>query len=361
MSHEAKCLVATEAKGALARSTITRRELAPEDVKIDLKYCGICHSDYAMLHNEWGMSIFPMVPGHELAGVVTAVGSAVTKFQVGDRAGVGWFCESCRNCRSCRHGEEQYCQNGNVGVFSAQERHSHMPGFDAKDGNHAVTKGGYSTSTVVNENYAVKIPEGCDLAKFAPLFCGGATVFSPLLHLKVGPLSKVGVAGMGGLGHMAVILAKAMGAEVTVISRGPDKKATSLELGAAAYVDTKNADEVKAVEGKFDVIINTIAVAHDVHPFLAMLSLNGTLAMVGAFAQPLAVSVFPLIMGRKKIMGSAVASIAEQQAMVDLCARLNIGCMIEFCTADGLIDGSVYERMNNSDVKYRFVLDCSTI
>jgi len=314
-----------------------------------------------MLHNEWGMSMFPMVPGHELAGVVTAVGSAVTRFQVGDHAGVGWFCESCRNCQSCRGGEEQYCHGGNVGTFSAPEKFPHMPGFDAKDGKHAVTYGGYSSSTVINENYAVNIPKSCDLASIAPLFCGGATVFSPLLHCKVGPQSKVGVAGMGGLGHMAVILANAMGAEVTVLSRGSDKKATSLELGAFAYVDTKVPEEVAAVQGKFDVIINTIAVAIDINPYLGMLSLSGTMVMVGAFATPLQVGVFPLIMGRKKIMGSAVASIAEQEAMVQLCARQNLGCMIERCTADGLMDGSVYERMNNSDVKYRFVLDCETI
>jgi len=360
MSHEAKCLIATEAGGALSRSTITRRALAPNDIKIDMKFCGVCHSDYAMLHNEWGMSMFPMVPGHELAGVVTAVGSDVTRFQVGDHAGVGWFCESCRNCKSCRGGEEQYCLNGNVGVFSAQEKHPHMPGYDA-DGKHAVTNGGYSSSTVVNENYAINIPKSCDLAAVAPLFCGGSTVFSPLLHCKVGPQSKVGVAGMGGLGHMAVILANAMGAEVTVLSRGASKKATSLELGAFAYVDTKVPEEVAAVQGKFDVIINTVAVAIDIHPYIGMLSLNGTMVMVGAFAEPLQVGVFPLIMGRKKIMGSAVASIAEQEAMVQLCARQNLGCMIERCTAEGLMDGSVYERMNNADVKYRFVLDCESI
>lgn len=361
MSHEAKCLIATEAKGTLSRSTITRRALAPDDIKIDLKYCGVCHSDYAMHHNEWGFSAYPMVPGHELAGIVTAVGSAVTRFQVGDHAGVGWFCESCRNCKPCRCGEEQYCQNGNIMTFSAQERFSHMPGFDAKDGKHAPTYGGYSSSTVVNENYAINIPKSLDMARIAPMFCGGATVFSPLLHCKVGPQSKVAVAGMGGLGHMAVLLATAMGAEVTVLSRGSNKKATSLELGAAAYVDTKVAEEVQAVQGKFDVIINTIAAATDINPYLGMLTLSGTMVMVGVFGTPLQVSVFPLIMGRRSIMGSAVASIAEQEAMVQLCARANIGAMIEPCTAEGLIDGSVYQRMHNSDVKYRFVLDCSTI
>jgi len=361
MSFQTKCLKLTEAKGALSRSTITRRELAPNDVHIDMKFCGVCHSDYAMIHNEWGISAFPMVPGHELAGVVKAVGSDVSRFAVGDHVGVGWYCESCRDCKACKHGEEQYCQNGNISTFSSSERYSHMPGFDAKDGKHALTYGGYSQDTVVNEEYCIKIPKSLNLAKAAPMLCGGATVYSPLLNLNVGSNTKVAVAGMGGLGHMAVMFAAGMGADVTCLSRGTAKRETALALGANAYIDTKNSEEVKAATGTFDVIINTIAVNHDIHPYIGMLSQDGTVVMVGAFATPLQVSVFPLIMGRKKIMGSATASVGELEAMMAFAARKDINCMIEMCTAEGLMDGTVFGRMNNSDVKYRFVLDCASL
>jgi uncharacterized zinc-type alcohol dehydrogenase-like protein len=334
-------------KAPFERTTIERRELGPHDVLIDIKYCGICHSDIHSAFDEWGGGIFPMVPGHEIAGVVTAVGPEVTKFAVGDRVGVGCFVDSCGECEYCLNGEEQYCTKGVVATYNSLDY----------DGN--PTYGGYSQQIVVTERFVVRIPDGLDLDVASPLLCAGITTYSPLKHWNAGPGKKVAIVGMGGLGHLAVQFAHAMGAEVTVLSRSMNKKSEALDLGADHYFATSDPATFTALAGRFDLILNTVSANLDVDAYLSMLRVDGTLVNVGAPAEPDQYNVFSLIMHRRSIAGSLVGGIRETQEMLDFSAQHGITPKIEVIRADQVDEA--YQRVLRSDVRYRFVIDISTL
>jgi uncharacterized zinc-type alcohol dehydrogenase-like protein len=338
---------ATSATAPLAPLTIERRDLGPRDVHIDIKYCGICHSDIHDLRGEWGESTYPFVPGHEIAGVVAAVGSEVTKHAVGDRVGVGCMVDSCRECANCEDGNEQYCLPGNTPTY----------GGIGKDGTQ--TQGGYSTDIVVDEDFVLRIPDGLELDVAAPLLCAGVTTYSPLRHWNVGPGKRVAVVGLGGLGHMAVKIAKALGAEVTVLSQSLRKKDDGLRLGADDYRATSDRATFKELAGRFDLIVNTVSAVVDVNSFLRLLRTDGTLVNVGAPPEPLPVQAFSLILQRKSFAGSLIGSIRETQEMLDFCAEHGIGADIEVIGADQI--NEAWERVLKSDVRYRFVIDVSTL
>lgn len=331
----------------LVPTTIERRDVGPDDVLIDIKFAGICHSDIHTVRGDWGPQQFPLAPGHEIAGIVTEVGSNVTKHAVGDRVGVGCMVNSCRECKNCQAGEEQYCLNGNVGTYGAVDR----------DG--TITQGGYSTHVVVTEDFVVRIPEGIELDAAAPLLCAGITTYSPLRHWGAGPGKKVAVVGLGGLGHMAVKIAHAMGAEVTVLSQSLKKQEDGLRLGADAYYATSDENTFTELAGSFDLIINTVSASLDISAYLGLLSLDGALVNVGAPAEPLPVQAFALIGGRRSFAGSMIGGIRETQEMLDFCAEHNLGAEIEVIPADRINDA--YERVLASDVRYRFVIDTSTL
>ncbi|WP_269434180.1 MULTISPECIES: NAD(P)-dependent alcohol dehydrogenase [Tsukamurella] len=338
---------ATSATAPLEPMTIERRDPGPHDVQIAVRYAGICHSDIHTVRSEWGPARYPVVPGHEIAGEVTAVGSEVTKFQVGDRVGVGCFVDSCRECAACLRGEEQYCERGMVGTYNAKGR----------DGE--PTQGGYSTGIVVDENYVLRVPESIDYAAAAPLLCAGITLFSPLRHWNVGPGSKVAIIGLGGLGHMGVKLAAAMGAEVTVLSQSLKKMEDGLRLGAQHYYATSDPDTFKVLRNRFDVIINTVSANLDMHPYFGMLAVDGTLVEVGLPEHPVPVNVFDLTRNRRSFAGSMIGGIAQTQEMLDFCADHGIGSEIELISADQI--NEAYERVIASDVRYRFVIDTATL
>ena len=327
--------------------TINRRDLSPKDVLIDIKYCGICHSDIHHVHEEWGKQVYPLVPGHEIAGVVALVGSDVKKYKIGDQVGVGCMVDSCHECVNCKKGEEQYCLKGNTGTYGTIDRYGEL------------TQGGYSTSIVVTEDFVLKIPDSISLDVAAPLLCAGITTYSPLHHWNVGPGKKVAVVGLGGLGHMAVKIAHAMGAEVTVLSHSSKKKEDALKLGADKYCDTSDSESFKKLSGYFDFILNTVSAKVDINSYLSLLSVNGVMVNVGAPGEPLSVNAFSLIMGRKSFAGSVIGGIRETQEMLNFCAEHKIGADIEVISADKIDEA--YERVLNSDVKYRFVIDVSTI
>ncbi|RJS46387.1 NAD(P)-dependent alcohol dehydrogenase [Nocardioides cavernaquae] len=331
----------------LAPTTIERRKVGANDVLITIEYAGICHSDIHTVNGDWGPQPFPVVPGHEIVGTVTEVGPAVTKHQVGDRAGVGCMVNSCRECANCRNGDEQYCLNGMVGTYAATDR----------DG--TTTQGGYSTHVVVDADFVVSVPDGIDPAAAAPLLCAGITTYSPLRHWNAGPGTKVAVVGLGGLGHMAVKIAHAMGAEVTVLSQSLKKQEDGLRLGADHYYATSDPTTFEQLAGSFDLIINTVSAAIDVDAHLRLLAVGGTLVNVGAPAEPLGVNVFSLITGRRSFAGSMIGGIAETQEMLDFCAEHGIGSEIEIISADKV--NEAYERVLASDVRYRFVIDAATI
>ncbi|KRF08685.1 alcohol dehydrogenase [Arthrobacter sp. Soil782] len=331
----------------LVPTTIERRDVGPDDVLIDIKFAGICHSDIHTVRGDWGPQQFPLAPGHEIAGIVTEVGANVTKHAVGDRVGVGCMVNSCRECKNCLAGEEQYCLNGNVGTYGAVDR----------DG--TITQGGYSTHVVVTEDFVLRIPEGIELDAAAPLLCAGITTFSPLRHWGAGPGKKVAVVGLGGLGHMAVKLAHAMGAEVTVLSQSLKKQEDGLRLGADAYYATSDENTFTELAGSFDLIINTVSASLDISAYLGLLSLDGALVNVGAPAEPLPVQAFALIGGRRSFAGSMIGGIRETQEMLDFCAEHKLGAEIEVIPADKINDA--YERVLASDVRYRFVIDTSTL
>jgi uncharacterized zinc-type alcohol dehydrogenase-like protein len=338
---------APAAKAPLERTTIERREVREHDVLIDIKFAGICHSDIHQVREGWGEAIFPMVPGHEIAGVVSEVGPGVTKFAVGDRVGVGCMVDSCRECENCKAGREQYCTGGNVMTYNGI----------GKDGE--PTYGGYSEKVVVDENFVLGIPEGISLDEAAPLLCAGITTYSPLKRWNAGPGKKVAVVGLGGLGHMAVKLAHALGAEVTVLSQSLRKKDDGLKLGADHYYATSDPKTFEELAGTFDLIVSTVSAPLDLGAYLSLLKTHGTLANVGAPEEPVSLNLFSVIGGGKSLAGSMIGGIAETQEMLDFCAAHGIGAEIELIAASEI--NEAYERVLASDVRYRFVIDTATI
>lgn len=341
-------LAALSKNAPLTPYSFTRRELLPNDVAIDIKYAGICHSDIHQVREEWGGARFPMVPGHEIAGVVSAIGSSVSKFAVGDLIGVGVFIDSCRDCSSCNQGLEQYCENGMTPTYNGVERDGVTP-----------TMGGYCDGYVINENYAVKIPAGLDLAAVAPLLCAGITLYSPLKHWKAGPGKKVAVMGLGGLGHMGVKFAHALGAEVTVLSHSPSKDADARQLGADHFVVTSDPAQLKLNKRKFDLILNTVSAEHDINDYLSLLTTDGTLVVIGLPGVPFAVNADSLLSGRRSMAGSMIGGISELQEMLNFCGEKNIVSEIELISADYV--NTAYERTVKSDVRFRFVIDIATL
>nr|WP_276526499.1 NAD(P)-dependent alcohol dehydrogenase [Lentzea albidocapillata] len=334
-------------KAPLERTTIERRAVGAHDVLIDIKFAGICHSDIHQVNEGWGQGIFPMVPGHEIAGVVVEVGSEVTRHAVGDRVGVGCMVDSCRECDNCLRGSEQYCTGGNTMTYNGVDRHGD------------VTYGGYSKQIVVDENYVVRIPAGLPLDVAAPLLCAGITVYSPLKHWGVGPGKKVAVVGLGGLGHMGVKIAAALGAEVTVLSQSLRKKDDGLKLGAQHYRATSDPATFTELAGTFDVILSTVSAPLDFGAYLGLLRTDGAIVNVGAPEEPISLNLFGLLGGRKTLAGSMIGGIAETQEMLDFCAEHGLGSEIELIGADEI--NTAYDRVLASDVRYRFVIDTATI
>jgi uncharacterized zinc-type alcohol dehydrogenase-like protein len=330
----------------LQPTTLERRDVGANDVLIEVRYAGICHSDIHTVRGEWGPQPYPLAPGHEIVGVVTEVGPDVTRHQVGDQVGVGCMVNSCRECVNCLAGNEQYCLNGMVGTYGATDR----------DG--TVTQGGYSTHVVVDADFVLAVPQGIDLASAAPLLCAGITTYSPLRRWGAGPGRKVAVVGLGGLGHMAVKIAHAMGADVTVLSQSLKKQEDGLRLGADEFYATGDPATFEVLAGRFDLVVNTVSAAIDVDAYLGLLAVDGTLVNVGAPAEPLSLDVFSLIGGRRSFAGSMIGGIAETQEMLDFCAEHGIGSEIELISADRINDA--YERVLASDVRYRFVIDAAT-
>ena len=338
---------ATAATKPLGPTTIQRRDLGPRDVLIEIKFCGICHSDIHHCRGDWGPQTYPVVPGHEIAGVVAQVGAQVTRHAVGDRVGVGCMVGSCGECVNCRKGEEQHCLKGMTPTY----------GGTGKDGQ--LTQGGYSTHIVVTEDFVLKIPEGIGLDAAAPLLCAGITTYAPLRHWGAGPGKKVAVVGLGGLGHMAVKLAHAMGADVTVLSQSLSKKEDGLRLGADHYHATSDPETFTQLAGRFDLIVNTVSAPIDVDAYLSLLAVGGALVNVGAPAEPMSLNVMSLIGGRRTYAGSMIGGIAETQEMLDFCAEHGIGAEVEVIAADQV--NEAYERVLASDVRYRFVIDTATL
>lgn len=326
-----------------------RRETGPHDVQIEILYCGVCHSDVHQVRNEWGGgSIYPMVPGHEIVGRITKVGEHVTKFKVGDLAGVGCFVDSCRTCSSCIAGEEQYCENGMTGTYNAYERGTKTP-----------TYGGYSTQIVTDEKYTLHVSDKLSLDGVAPLLCAGITTYSPLKHWNVKKGTKVAIVGLGGLGHMGVKFAASFGAEVTVLSTSPDKEADAKKLGAHHFAVTKDANQMAKLRGSFDLILNTVSAQHDYNEYLRLLALNGTMVVVGIPPKPAVVGAFDIIGNRRSLAGSMIGGIKETQEMLDYCAANNIVSDVEVIDVKDI--NEAYERMLKNDVRYRFVIDIASL
>jgi uncharacterized zinc-type alcohol dehydrogenase-like protein len=335
------------AKAPFEKTTIERRDVGPKDVRFDIVAAGICHSDIHTGRGEWGEAIFPLVPGHEIAGVVTEVGSAVTKHKVGDRVGVGCLVDSCRECENCQAGLEQYCLGGSVGTYNSI----------GKDG--LPTYGGYSKEIVVDEDFVLRIPDGLELDVAAPLLCAGITMYSPLNHWQAGPGKQVAIVGMGGLGHMGVKIAHAMGAEVTVVSQSLSKKDDGLAFGADHYYATNDPETYQTLSNRFDLIVNTVSATLPMSEYLGMLRLDGTMVNVGAPPEPLEVSVGSLMNQRRSWAGSGIGGIPETQEMLDFCAQHGIAAEIEKIAAKDI--DAAWDRVVASDVRYRFVIDTSTI
>lgn len=338
---------APAAHAPLERTTVPRRPVGRHDVLIAIEYTGICHSDIHQARDGWGKGIYPMVPGHEIAGVVAEAGPGVTKFRVGDRVGVGCFVDSCRECDHCLRGLEQYCARGGTATYNG------------RDENGEPTYGGYSTHIVVDENYTLRIPDGIGLDEAAPLLCAGITLYSPLAHWQAGPGKKVAVVGLGGLGHMGVKIAHALGAEVTVLSRSLRKREEALALGADHYYATGDPETFTALAGTFDLVISTVSAPLDLGAYLGLVRTDGALVNVGVPEEPITLNLFSLIGGRKTLAGSMIGGIAETQEMLDFCATHGLGADIEVIAADKI--NEAYERVIASDVHYRFVIDASTI
>ncbi len=340
---------AQDAATPLAPFSFERREPRENDVQIEILYCGVCHSDLHTAREEWGGTLYPCVPGHEIVGRVTRVGPGVQKFKEGDLVGVGCMVDSCRTCRSCREGLEQYCEVGFTGTYNGPEQ-----------GTGANTYGGYSDSIVVDESFVLKVPEGMDLAAAAPLLCAGITTYSPLRRWRVQPGHKVGVVGLGGLGHMAVKLARAMGAHVVLFTTSPNKREDALALGAHEVVVSRDPEAMQEHVNSFDFILDTVAAPHDLDSYLVLLARDGAMVLVGAPAEPHpATTVFNLIMKRRQLAGSLIGGIAETQEMLDFCAQHGITSEIEIIPIQKI--NEAYERMLKSDVRYRFVIDMASL
>lgn len=343
-----KAFGAETAEAPLKPMDIERRSLMPNDVEIEILYCGICHSDLHAAKNEWSSTVYPVVPGHEIVGRITGTGASVTKFKTGDLAGVGCIVDSCRECEYCREGLEQFCESGNTIVFGSPDK---ILG--------GRTYGGYSESIVVDENYVLSMPEKLDPAAASPLLCGGITVYSPLKHWNAGPGKKVGVVGIGGLGHLAIKIAKAMGAYVVVFTTSPSKVEDAKNLGADEAVLSTDEEQMSAHAKSLHFIVDTVSAAHDVNAYLSLLRIDGALVLVGAPMDPLPVASFSLIMGRKSFAGSNIGGIAETQEMLDFCAVHDITADIEMIDIQDI--NEAYERLLKGDVRYRFVIDMGSL
>jgi len=344
-----KAYGAQSKEASLEQLNIVRREVTAKDIEIEILYCGVCHSDLHTARNDWGGTVYPAVPGHEIVGKITKVGSEVTKFKVGDTAAVGCMVDSCRTCESCQHDLEQYCMTGFTGTYNGRDKHLGKQTF-----------GGYAEKVVVDEHFVLKVPENLDLAATAPLLCAGITTWSPLRHWKVTKGSNVAVIGLGGLGHMAIKLAKALGANVTLFSRSPEKKQDAFDLGADEIVISTDKSQMSGARGKFDLIIDTVPYIHDVNHYIPTLGINGTIVLVG-YLGPLdpMLNTVPMIMGRKSVAGSLIGGIAETQEMLDFCGEHNITSEIEIIKMQDI--NEAYERMLKSDVHYRFVIDMASL
>lgn len=343
-----KSYAATSAKAPLAPYKFDRRDPKEHDVVLDVKFCGICHSDIHQARDEWGGATFPMVPGHEIAGVVRAVGTKVTKFKVGDSVGVGCMVDSCRSCQYCKQDLEQFCETGSSGTYNSTEQDKVTP-----------TQGGYSNVLVAHEDFVLRIPKGLPLDAAAPLLCAGITLYSPLMHWKAGPGKKVAILGLGGLGHMGVKIAHALGAEVSVLSHSDKKRADSKRLGADHFHVMSDEATFAKIAGSFDLIINTVSANIDYNAYMSLLKVDGAMVCVGLPEQPTPVNAGSLIFGRKSLAGSLIGGIKETQEMLDFCAKHGITCDIETIPMKDV--NVAYERILKSDVRYRFVIDMSTI
>lgn len=338
---------AADARSALAPWKIERRPPGAHEVQIEIRYCGVCHSDIHQARGEWGGGIFPMVPGHEIVGEIGAIGSAVTKFKVGDRVGVGCFVDSCRECAACKDGEEQFCSEGMTATYNSLERGTRQP-----------TYGGYSTRIVVNQDYVLRVPASIPLDRAAPLLCAGITTYSPLRTFGLKTGDRIAVVGLGGLGHMGVKIARAMGAHVTVLSTSSAKREDALKLGADDFAATADPQTFKKLAGRFDFILDTVSAPHDYNAYLGLLRVDGTMILVGLPDQPVPLSAGPLIMRRRRLVGSLIGGIRETQEMLDFCAEHGIASDIELIPIDKI--NEAYTRMIKGDVRYRFVIDCKS-
>lgn len=348
MTIECIGYAAQDATSPLAPYTFQRRALRAEDVDIEILYCGVCHSDLHQAHNDWGNSVYPVLPGHEIVGLVQAVGPAVAKFRPGDMVAVGCMVDSCLACDQCQRGEEQYCRKFATMTYNGKDR---ISGEN--------TLGGYARSIIVREEFVLRLPNGLDPARAGPLVCAGITTWSPLREWKVGPGTRLAVAGLGGLGHMGVKLGRGLGAEVTVITTSEAKRADAMTLGAHNVLISKEKDAMRAARGSFDFILDTIPVAHDLAPYLSLLDIDGTLVIVGAMDVMPAWHSYALVNGRKRISGSQIGGIRQTQELLDFCAEKNI---LPDCEMIAMADiNHAYERMERSDVKYRFVIDMATL
>ena len=343
----AKAYAALSPTTDLAPWKFERRDVGPHDVQFDILYCGVCHSDLHQARNDWFPGIFPMVPGHEIVGKVVKVGSAVTKFKIGDLAGVGCLVDSCRTCDNCKNGLEQYCSSGSVATYNGRD----------KDG--SPTYGGYSNTIVTHEDFVLHVSEKLSLPAVAPLLCAGITTYSPLRHWKVGKGHKLAVLGLGGLGHMGVKFGVALGAEVTVLSTSPEKEADAKKLGAHKFVLTTSKEQTKAVKGYFDFTLDTVSAPHDFRMYLSLLKTNGTHICVGIPPKPFEIHPFGIIDGRKSVAGSSIGGLPETQEMLDFCAEHNVVSDIELIDIKDI--NTSYERMLKGDVRYRFVIDMATL
>ena len=336
-----------EAKADLVPFEFERKALGRNDVGFEILYAGICHSDIHQAREEWGAALFPMVPGHEIVGVVTSIGENVSKFSVGDRIGVGVFIDSCRKCENCVRGLQQYCLEGMTGTYNGYERNSSQIAF-----------GGYSNYFVIDQDFAVKVPNSLELSAVAPLLCAGITLYSPLRHWKAQPGQRIAIMGLGGLGHMGVKFASALGAEVTVLSHSKNKEADARRMGATHFVDTQNADWNKGLKKQFDLVLNTVSADLDLEPYLSTLKTDGTLVVIGLPGKPYSVNAGTLLDGRRSIAGSMIGGIPELQEMLEFCGNHNIVSDVEVITADYI--NIAYERTVASDVRYRFVIDAKS-
>jgi uncharacterized zinc-type alcohol dehydrogenase-like protein len=346
--YSTKAYAAPSATSPLTPFSFDRREPTPNDVQLDILFCGVCHSDLHTVRDEWGGTTYPCVPGHEIVGRVVKVGTDVKSFKEGDLAAVGCLVDSCRTCQNCRDHLEQFCDNGVVFTYNSPDKHTG-----------GVTYGGYSKSIVVDQHFVLRISDKLDPASAAPLLCAGISTYSPLRHWKVGQGHKVGVVGLGGLGHMGVKFANAFGAHVVLFTTSPGKTADAMRLGAHEVVVSKNEDEMKKHEKSFDFILDTVSAPHDLNAYLSLLKRDGTLTLVGAPPEPVPVAAFSLITRRRQLAGSLIGGIKETQEMLDFCAEHGITCDIEMISIDQI--NQAYERMLKSDVKYRFVIDLASL